>query len=933
MKILLSFLFLFSESGEKLKNLFSSGKIEPKPKIFSSLENGALGLQDLGEVSNVVTNWGVLTTSPMFITPSLHWPKSAPFQHQYSYGTHFFVATKDNVITIHNRNDETNSDWYPLRTHSGEVELAGGWPMMATSDDPRTWPEGFWPGPFRIDPNTGQEVEGEFVSDRDHYCEYDDSQNPKGSMGIKISQITYCYGRYYAEDILIFRLLIENTSDSVIHNLYTGFWTAIWVDFDEADLLDFVHIYDTLNPKKNFVYYWDADGIPDDPWVSVGYMGFGVLTTPYNMGITDFHYWEKSFEPYTDEVLWPIISSDTSDPDIVPSRYFHSDTNIHIDDTPPEEGPGIYRVLLATGPFDLPPGDTVEFALFSCAGNDTSELFENARTVFRMKENYYQGPSAPPPPQVRVVPGNREVLLYWDPFPSETTPDPFTGQYDFEGYKIYRSEDGGITWGTPITNEKGEVVGYVPIAIFDLIDGIKGPDPANPYQSLGEDSGLKYEFRDTGLINGKEYVYAVTAYDKGNQNPDSLIPSLESYKKAISVIPTPSPSDLLPGSFSDTILSPLNGLCDAQVKIIPLDVYSLKDNTYRIYVKTDTQKYITLVDLTEGDTLLKDYEVPDTSIPFAFPETDGFRLYVKDEEEGFKETHWEEVKGDTSDFEWFTDARSTHGEAKRRGYDIFYIEIDTTAQSMAQVLRPLSLQQYNTYVPVDTPPYPLPLKAYVHPHIYKDTLIPVDKYFLLEPRFVHPNPPPGYFSEFGWDLIPGGKAWVELEANRYLYPDELGFLYYYRDSTGAIYDSSLVFVRTLNGPDTATPPSQGDIFKIELKKPLWDGLIYEFTSISPQKTPPSFDPLSKVKVVPNPYIKGKTRLGEEKIIFLNVPQKAKIKIFTLYGEPVITLRSQGTGSVYWNLRNKDGVEVAYGLYIYVIESEGRKKIGKFAVIK
>ena len=38
---------------------------------------------------------------------------------------------------------------------------------------------------------------------------------------------------------------------------------------------------------------------------------------------------------------------------------------------------------------------------------------------------------------------------------------------DFEGYKLYKSDDGGVTWGDPIV-VNGVQVGWEPIAQWDL---------------------------------------------------------------------------------------------------------------------------------------------------------------------------------------------------------------------------------------------------------------------------------------------------------------------------------------------------------------------------------------------------------------------------------------------------------------------------------
>ena len=49
-------------------------------------------------------------------------------------------------------------------------------------------------------------------------------------------------------------------------------------------------------------------------------------------------------------------------------------------------------------------------------------------------------------PEVQAVTGNEKVLLMWDN-KAENSIDPFTSYSDFEGYRVYRSSDGGMTWG------------------------------------------------------------------------------------------------------------------------------------------------------------------------------------------------------------------------------------------------------------------------------------------------------------------------------------------------------------------------------------------------------------------------------------------------------------------------------------------------------
>ncbi len=105
--------------------------------------------------------------------------------------------------------------------------------------------------------------------------------------------------------------------------------------------------------------------------------------------------------------------------------------------------------------------------------------------------------------------------------------------------------------------------------------------------------------------------------------------------------------------------------------------------------------------------------------------------------------------------------------------------------------------------------------------------------------------------------------------------------------------------------------------------------------------------LDKIKVVPNPYVvthAGEQRLlstqtsgrGEREIRFTYVPPGSKISIFTVRGELVRTLFTESlyVGDVYWNLRSEENIDVAFGIYVFVIDAPNiGTKIGKFALIK
>jgi len=148
--------------------------------------------------------------------------------------------------------------------------------------------------------------------------------------------------------------------------------------------------------------------------------------------------------------------------------------------------------------------------------------------------------SAPVSPTIYAVASHGQVLVSWDAS-SEASYDSLTGYADFEGYKLYRSIDGGTTWGgddDKLYDFNGQFVGWLPYAQFDfdyeedffhcIYDhngdcepedtrqtSVGGLDPYLPRFSLGSNTGLEYSYIDSNVIDGVEYTYTVTAYDMG----------------------------------------------------------------------------------------------------------------------------------------------------------------------------------------------------------------------------------------------------------------------------------------------------------------------------------------------------------------------------------------------------------------------------------
>jgi len=186
-------------------------------------------------------------------------------------------------------------------------------------------------------------------------------------------------------------------------------------------------------------------------------------------------------------------------------------------------------------------------------------------------------PSPPEIPEIQAIYDHEKISITWDKT-AENSIDPLTGYSDFEGYRLYRSTDGGITWGKSwnrIYDHSGNQVGWKPYSKYDLneysdslhciyknayynsaegelcysigyeinlIDSVSlaaestkynddstlvylsryirnldvsNFDPLANWFDLGENSGISNTIEDMDVIDGVNYTYAITAYDMG----------------------------------------------------------------------------------------------------------------------------------------------------------------------------------------------------------------------------------------------------------------------------------------------------------------------------------------------------------------------------------------------------------------------------------
>ena len=178
-------------------------------------------------------------------------------------------------------------------------------------------------------------------------------------------------------------------------------------------------------------------------------------------------------------------------------------------------GSGDPVALLATGPFSqIDPGDTisVDFALVG-GNNNISSIQEHSRFAQRAFDRHYIVPVPPPSPGLKVVARHNALDLYWDNSPEfaidPTSPLP----RDFEGYRVYIGDDrldlhrtAQFDLKTAPHDTTGFNTGLGAIAADTTIDG----------------HHYDYRYSIDHLRDGFKYYVAVTSYDLGNVEIESL---------------------------------------------------------------------------------------------------------------------------------------------------------------------------------------------------------------------------------------------------------------------------------------------------------------------------------------------------------------------------------------------------------------------------
>lgn len=902
---------VFPQSKKEIDEQLSRSNLE---KVFGIVDRAA-GIHNASNIGLFFENRGKLYPRRLTQGPSGEFPINST--KHYIYRVNPWVGIPGNVVQgLHT----TNEEWEAVGGYHNP-ELA----QVAFSDNPQTWhPVNGWP----VKDQNGNNI---FLSDQDSYCVYCDSNNSRETLGLQVAQTGYAFGVTFAKNILFYKFEITNNGQRDLDSLYFGLYSDIDVGNVSGgtpeygdDKIDFIK-------EKNLVYFFD-DGVSSEwPGGKTGFFGVALLKTPevngQMLGLTDMHYNLYDDDLDIDSVQYGIMSSSPSlyNSSLGP-RYFHigNNTNLHYDDPATIPASGLDLVAtLSSGPYRLNRGDTLIFVMAFVAGDTKDEMLAAATTAQQTVDANFNLPKPPERPNLFGVAGDRSAILYWNDI-SEKIPDASSGELDFEGYRIYRSKDKGINW---------EV-----IAQFDVINGV------------GEDKGLQYSYKDTTVLNGFEYWYSITAFDRGSEIIQSLESPIGNTLASVNTVAiTPRSNATGRENVSSYDIQQLNGNSNYDLVVEPVDKEELAGGNYEVsfgYIpRVEEGNAKTEVTITISDS----NQTKPLKYGFRFNSANNFDLINLTSGEIIRAGYNYPSGGREVNITGhglrvrFTDAPGATADERPEQGDLFTVTYAVNVLKNQSDLvienRPFKMNQ----IQATSDGVIFSLNK---PDIIKSVSriggtdnLTIDFTVVAETLIQQSL----YFVNVIGNGSSAGEPFIIINVTNNDSPQDTII------AADTVFNLGTFEFNGIQGriqfPSNITP-SAGNRFSVEVIKPVEPNIKdkYSFkikgSTIKPEVIREN---INRIRVVPNPYVASslyEPEFGElrreplRQIQFVNLPPECTIYIFTVDADLVKTIYHNSTnGTEVWDLRSESGREIAPGVYIYLVKAGDVEYKERFAVIK
>jgi hypothetical protein len=607
------------------------------------------------------------------------------------------------------------------------------------------------------------------------------------------------------------------------------------------------------------------------------------------------------------------------------------------------------RHLMVSGPFVMQPGDTQEVVVGIVIARGSSNI--NSITALKVKDIAAQTAydldfnltPPPPAPILSYVPQDQAITIYWQPnAESYDEGDPLIyGQgfsdttYTFEGYRIWQFRD--ITGADPTLLATVDIENNI-VDINDIVN-VNGIDVSVPVIK-GTNTGIQRfmtitidQFTNGPLRNGNPYYFGVSAY---GYSPFSAPLYLETpaTSNITEVMPGQTPIDLnMPYASGDDIVMPqTQGHSDALVRMKVIVPEALTGDEYTVQFQgAGTALNYSLINLTKGDTLIRnstDFNQDSTKKPII----DGFVLLVRNiglerfeasvntapvksileikGPGGVEVTPRNVVTGFNSTGKWRfippatpdTDRKQNINWSRAVGTDDYEIRFTTPEEGS---------EYYVTNWTAFTGPLrdnikgfgKVPMQIFMQPREtenFERMMIKVSDNVLRDTSWtkVGQNYEPVYAY-----TVPGG----------YTEPIPL--------TSGVTASTQHRFG---NFSIQGELPEPGSVVRIETWKPVREGDKFTAVAIAPTSNPEIAKAnIDKITVFPNPYF-GASQLERDKyqrfVRFTGLPNEVTVRIFTISGVFIQRIDKNSPSQwLDWDLRNKDGLPVASGIYLAYLD--------------
>lgn len=832
------------------------------------------------------------------------------------------------------------------------------------------------------------------IGDMTLWCVYNDL-NPRfrenmastqRGMGLEVQQTTFAFDRNDPLGNVVFmKFRVTNKSLNRLEDTYVSVWSDPDVGGPFDDLvgcdteLSLGYCYNATNRDSQYGSEPPAVGIDffQGPIVPAPGDTAHVSGVPVpdhrNLPMTSFNKYingtdpESPVETYNYQQGLTRYGAPMTDPEGNTTTFFASGdpvTSTGWTDSDPSDR----RMFLTSGPFTMEPGDSQEIVVAVVVGSGkdrltsvTSLKFNDRFAQFAFDKNF-DLPSPPARPDVRQGQLDDQIVLYWD---ARSEREYDEEGYAFQGYNVYQGESVGGPWKRIHT---WDVVDNVAIVFDDQFDLETGVVINRPVQ-FGSDSGLNRRIvirddhiRGGGLVNGKPYYYAVTAYSFGADQEPGLR-TLENRPQAITVIPQKPLAgvrfdDGVPG---DTLSVINGGNSDGQVIPIVVNPAGIMAETYTVsFGEDDEGAYWDLTASAGREVLTRqrnqsgddDYLVADGILWKVLGAAPGFKRNLRplpmiDEIRGpgGVPVPPDEYGGPGNDVflslnstaEWYLSAGGGDGTN----------EVARFARSEANLGSADILMKWDDdpdnigwWAFEDGEVGPLPFGLYLRDHVTGDE----SRLITILYSGCDDDCTPGVFDFPDPDNIMDGAFGYPITDLIYAYTIAEGHTYgeFVEDAADGVIDNDIayheLFARLVIGgfsydpeADPPVPPSMpapGTVIQLSTTKPNTPGDLFTINtrgrSFSADR---ARQDLKLIRAVPNPYYAHSAyefNRYQHVLKFTRLPESCTVRIFNIAGDLVRTLvKEQGPGSfLEWNLLTDRDLPVGSGVYIYHVEAPG-----------